>query len=93
MNLPNANSVDIKCDGVEFKNYRVIDASKISINTDINQHNFEIRTGYFLSKEKKYDLSKKLKLSDKSQIKKSDNLKATSSRLVLPTSKNLCGCC
>ena len=93
MNLPNANSVDIKCDGVEFKNYRVIDESKISINTDINQHNFEIKTGYILSKEKKYDLNKKLKLSDKSQIKKSNNLEATSSRLVLPTSKNLCGCC
>ena len=93
MNLPNANSVDIKCDGVEFKNYRIIDESKISINTDINQHNFEIKTGYILSQEKKYDLSKKLKQLDISQIKKSDNSDAASSRLVLPTSKNLCGCC
>ena len=39
----------------------MVDDSRISINTEVNHHNFVIRTGYFLSQQEEWGLNKKLK--------------------------------
>ena len=92
-NLPDANKVLVFCDGKEFNDYDIIDTTKISIKTDVRKHNFEIDTGYYLSKEEEQVLNKKLKElkgQDKNEPRNSSGL---TSRLVLPTSLNTCSCC
>ena len=56
-NLPDANSITILCDGKEFRDYTMVDDSRISINTEVNHHNFVIRTGYFLSQQEEWGLN------------------------------------
>jgi len=92
-NLPDANKVLVFCDGKEFNDYDIVDTTKISIKTDVRKHNFEIDTGYYLSKEEEQVLNKKLKElkgQDKNEPRNSSGL---TSRLVLPTSLNTCSCC
>ena len=45
-NLPNARDVLILCDGVTLDNIQVLNANTISVNTDINDHRYQIHTGY-----------------------------------------------
>ena len=92
-NLPDANKALVFCDGKEFNDYDIVDTTKISIKTDVRKHNFEIDTDYYLSKEEKQVLNKKLKElkgQDKNETRNSSGL---TSRLVLPTSLNTCSCC
>ena len=56
-NLPDANKVLVFCDGKEFNDYDIVDTTKISIKTDVRKHNFEIDTGYYLSKEEEQVLN------------------------------------
>mgnify|MGYP001390542334 FL=1 len=81
------------CDGKEFKDYTILDDSKISINTEVRNHNFEIRTGYFLSRQEKEDLNKRLKEVKSQEGGTSGQSSSSSSRLVLPSNLNSCGCC
>ena len=46
-NLPDASAAIVVCDGVAMSNVQVVDANTIRIETDIDQHKFEVRTGYF----------------------------------------------
>ena len=92
-NLPDANKVLVFCDGKEFNDYEIVDTSKISIKTDVRKHNFEIDTGYYLSKEEKQVLNKKLKESKGQEKNEPRNSSGLTSRLVLPTSLNTCSCC
>jgi hypothetical protein len=93
INIPNVNSIKILCDGKEFKDYTILDDSKISINTEVKNHNFEIMTGYFLSQQEEEDLNKRLKEVKNLGGKRSSHSSGLSSRLVLPSNLNSCGCC
>ena len=92
-NLPDANKVLVFCDGKEFNDYDIVDTTKISIKTDVRKHNFEIDTGYYLSKEEEQVLNKKLKESKGQEKNEPRNSSGSTSRLVLPTSLNTCSCC
>ena len=92
-NLPDANKVLVFCDGKEFNDYDIVDTTKISIKTDVRKHNFEIDTGYYLSKEEEQVLNKKLKESKGQEKNEPRNSSGLTSRLVLPTSLNSCSCC
>ena len=92
-NLPDANKVLVFCDGKEFNNYDIVDTTKISIKTDVRKHNFEIDTGYHLSKEEEQVLNKKLKESKGQDKNVPRNSSGLTSRLVIPTSLNTCSCC
>jgi len=93
INLPDVNSITILCDGKEFRDYTIIDDSKISINTEVRNHNFEIRTGYYLTKQEEQDLSKKLNDIQKPEMERSNQSSGLTSRLILPSNLNSCGCC
>ena len=93
VNLPNVNSITILCDGKEFKDYTILDDSKISINTEVRNHNFEIRTGYFLSRQEEEGLNRRLKEVKNQEGGTSGQSSSSSSRLVLPSNLNSCGCC
>ena len=92
-NLPDANKVLVFCDGKEFNDYDIVDTTKISIKTDVRKHNFEIDTGYYLSKEEEQVLNKKLKESKGQEKNEPRHSSGLTSRLVLPTSLNTCSCC
>jgi hypothetical protein len=92
-NLPNSNSIDVLCDGRVFKDYKIIDNSKITINTEVANHNFEITTGYYLSKLEEQDLNKKLKEYNNPNNENLSSSSKVNSKLILPTNLNSCGCC
>ena len=93
INLPDANSLTILCDGKEFKDYQIINNSKISINTEVSRHNFEIRTGYYLSRQEERDLNKKLKEFKSVEENIASQSSGLTPRLILPSNLNSCGCC
>lgn len=43
--LPDSATVKVRRDGAAFENWRALDGSTIKIETDINQHDFEVLTG------------------------------------------------
>ena len=81
------------CDGKEFRDYTKVDDSKISINTEVRSHDFEIKTGYFLSQQEEWDLNKKLKEIKNQESDRSSQSSSLTSRLILPSNLNSCGCC
>ena len=93
INLPDVNSITILCDGKEFRDYTKVDNSKISINTEVNHHNFVIRTGYFLSQQEEWGLNKKLKEVKNLEGTRSSHSPRLTSSLILPSNLNSCGCC
>ena len=93
INLPDVNSITILCDGKEFRDYTTVDDSKISINTEVRSHDFEIKTGYFLSQQEEWDLNKKLKEIKNQESDRSSQSSSLTSRLILPSNLNSCGCC
>ena len=60
-NLPDANEITVLCDGMKFNEYKILDNSRISINTQVRKHSFEIDTGYYLSEQEEQVFNKKLK--------------------------------
>ena len=92
-NLPDANQITVLCDGMEFKEYKILDNSRISINTQVRKHSFEIDTGYYLSKQEEQVFNKKLKETKSEDIPNSNHSSGPTSRLILPSSLNKCSCC
>lgn len=92
-NLPDSGSIDILCDGKEFKDYAILDNSRISINTEIRKHEFEIRTGFFLSRAEEQNLNKKLKEQSAPQENRINKPSTASSKIILSSNLNSCGCC
>ena len=92
-NLPDANQITVLCDGMEFKEYKILDNSRISINTQVRKHSFEIDTGYYLSKQEEQVFNKKLKETKSEDIPNSNHSSGPTSRLILPSSLNKCRCC
>ena len=56
-------------------------------------HNFEITTGYYLSKLEEQDLNKKLKEYNNPNNENLISSSKVNSKLILPTNLNSCGCC
>ena len=92
-NLPDANEITVLCDGMKFNEYKILDNSRISINTQVRKHSFEIDTGYYLSEQEEQVFNKKLKETKGGDISGSKNSSGSASRLVLPSSLNKCSCC
>ena len=92
-NLPDANQITVLCDGMEFKEYKILDNSRISINTQVRKHSFEIDTGYYLSEQEEQVFNKKLKETKSEDIPNSNHSSGPTSRLILPSSLNKCSCC
>ena len=59
----------------------------------MNHHNFEIRTGYFLSQQEEWGLNKKLKEVKNLEGTRTSQSPSLTSSLILPSSLNSCGCC
>jgi hypothetical protein len=93
-NLPDTENLRILCDGKQFNSFENISSTEILIHTDIRHHEFEIETGYFLSKEEKQALNQKLIISDQvKQNSKRQSSSEMSSKIILPSNLNSCGCC
>ena len=92
-NLPDANEITVLCDGMKFNEYKILDNSRISINTQVRKHSFEIDTGYYLSEQEEQVFNKKLKETKGADISRSKHSSGSTSRLVLPSSLNKCSCC
>ena len=92
-NLPDANEITVLCDGMKFNEYKILDNSRISINTQVRKHSFEIDTGYYLSKQEEQVFNKKLKETKSEDISNSNHSSGPTSRLILPSSLNKCSCC
>jgi len=92
-NLPDAKEITVLCDGKKFNEYKILDNSRISINTQVRKHSFEIDTGYYLSEQEEQVFNKKLKETKGGDISRSKHFKSSTSRLVLPSSLNKCSCC
>ena len=92
-NLPDAKEITVLCDGMKFNEYKILDNSRISINTQVRKHSFEIDTGYYLSEQEEQVFNKKLKETKSEDIPNSNHSSGPTSRLVLPSSLNKCSCC
>ena len=92
-NLPDAKEITVLCDGKKFNEYKILDNSRISINTQVRKHSFEIDTGYYLSEQEEQVFNKKLKETKSEDIPYSNHSSGPTSRLVLPSSLNKCSCC
>ena len=92
-NLPDAKEITVLCDGKKFNEYKILDNSRISINTQVRKHSFEIDTGYYLSEQEEQVFNKKLKETKSEDISKSNHSPGPTSRLILPSSLNKCSCC
>ena len=92
-NLPDANEITVLCDGMKFNEYKILDNSRISINTQVRKHSFEIDTGYYLSEQEEQVFNKKLKETKSEDILNSNHSSGPTSRLILPSSLNKCSCC
>ena len=92
-NLPDAKEITVLCDGKKFNEYKILDNSRISINTQVRKHSFEIDTGYYLSEQEEQVFNKKLKETKSEDIPNSNHSSGPTSRLVLPSSLNKCSCC
>ena len=65
----------------------------LAIDVFKRNHNFEIRTGYFLSQQEESDLNKKLKEVKNLEGARPSHSPSLTSRLILPSNLNSCGCC
>ena len=92
-NLPDAKEITVLCDGKKFNEYKILDNSRISINTQVRKHSFEIDTGYYLSEQEEQVFNKKLKETNSEDIPNSNHSSGPTSRLILPSSLNKCSCC
>ena len=92
-NLPDANEITVLCDGMKFNEYKILDNSRISINTQVRKHSFEIDTGYYLSEQEEQVFNKKLKETNSEDIPNSNHSSGPTSRLILPSNLNKCSCC
>ena len=92
-NLPDAKEITVLCDGMKFNEYKILDNSRISINTQVRKHSFEIDTGYYLSEQEEQVFNKKLKETKSEDISNSNHSSGPTSRLILPSSLNKCSCC
>ena len=92
-NLPDAKEITVLCDGKKFNEYKILDNSRISINTQVRKHSFEIDTGYYLSEQEEQVFNKKLKETKSEDIPNSNHSSGPTSRLILPSSLNKCSCC
>ena len=92
-NLPDANEITVLCDGMKFNEYKILDNSRISINTQVRKHSFEIDTGYYLSEQEEKVFNKKLKETKSADIPNANHSSGPTSRLILPSSLNKCSCC
>ena len=92
-NLPDAKEITVLCDGMKFNEYKILDNSRISINTQVRKHSFEIDTGYYLSEQEEQVFNKKLKETKSEDIPNSNYSSGPTSRLILPSSLNKCSCC
>jgi hypothetical protein len=92
-NLPDAKEITVLCDGKKFNEYKILDNSRISINTLVRKNSFEIDTGYYLSEQEEQVFNKKLKETKGGDISRSKHSSSSTSRLVLPSSLNKCSCC
>ena len=92
-NLPDAKEITVLCDGKKFNEYKILDNSRISINTQVRKHSFEIDTGYYLSEQEEKVFNKKLKETKSADIPNANHSLGPTSRLILPSSLNKCSCC
>ncbi len=92
-NLPDAKEITVLCDGMKFNEYTILDNSRISINTQVRKHSFEIDTGYYLSEQEEQVFNKKLKETKSEEVSNSNHSSGSTSRLILPSSLNKCSCC
>ena len=60
-NLPDAKEITVLCDGKKFNEYKILDNSRISINTQVRKHSFELIPGIIYPSKKNRFSIKNLK--------------------------------
>ena len=93
-NIPDANQIDVFCDGKPFKDYSVDSSGEVVLNTEVANHLFHIRTGYVLSQEQKKQMNRGIQYQANEYVGENKSSKETKSKLLITrTTPNLCGCC
>ena len=92
-NLPEPEKVTILRDGKIFKDFSV-QPSEVVIKTNVGSHEFEIDTGYFLSKKDSSKLSVKVSEDNLKNVSNSKKSSGSTSRLLISSLyKKPCSCC
>lgn len=97
-NLPNAAEAFVLCDGATLENIQVLNANTILVSTDINDHRYQIYTGYHgqQTAQAEFDQSLNAQLAASSSFAANsktaaDNVKAAES--VMASGSANCPCC
>jgi hypothetical protein len=85
--------IKILCNGKDFRDFEIINSSRISLRTDVARKEFKIITGYKISSNELNDLNRKLNQRDDSISRSSSKVQSSSSRIILPTNLISCSCC
>ena len=94
-NIPSPEKVEVTCDGLIFKNFSVEDDGTLLINTDVDTHLFQVKTDYYLSKERKLKSQQGISTTATSASNHSGKKRsgAVSKLLISPAFSSSCGCC
>ena len=92
-NLPEPEKVTILRDGKIYKDFSV-QSSEVVVKTNVGSHEFEIDTGYFLSKKDSSKLSLKVNEDNLKNVSNSKKSSGSTSRLLISSLyKKPCSCC
>ena len=93
-NIPDANQIEVFCDGKPFNDYSVDSSGQVVLNTEVANHLFHIRTGYVLSEEQKKQMNKGIQYNANQPSVEMKKGEETTTRLLITRSvPSLCGCC
>ena len=100
-NLPDSQKVKIMCDGSEYEQWSIIDQTNIKIETTMDNHSFQIYSGYHGQTRQKSDnisqAQKPPKPSHSAKAQKSQKLwlpkTSRLNPLALKSSPSYCPCC
>lgn len=94
-NLPNASETVVICDGTTVSDVQILDANTIRVPTDINQHQFQIYTGYFGQKIAmvKPDLSSFASAATVSAARRTAEQNVKAAEAVIASGATGCPCC
>ena len=93
-NIPDANQIEVFCDGKPFNDYSVDSSGQVVLNTEVANHLFHIRTGYVLSEEQKKQMNKGIQYNaNQPSVEMKKGEETTTRLLIARSAPSLCGCC
>ena len=93
-NIPNANEVEVFCDGKPFNDYSINSSGDLVLRTSVASHSFQIKTGYFLPEEEKNKMQRGVQYQKNISSDKALKVReASNNSIITRTVPSICGCC